>query len=457
MTTRRDFLKTAAYAGAAVAATGFPAPSKAFFRRETKLRELSIGVVGTIGETDRKTVASHPDVEIVGLCDVDAEAMEKASKDQPKAFKCEDYREAFDKHGDKFDACIISTPDHSHCSIMTAALSRNKHVYGQKPLVHQLEELDIMDRAIKARPKLVTQVGAQRIEYPHRRAAIHIMRTGGLGKVVEAHVTFGNGALAGGFYFHDGSLGDPCDPPKGFNYDLWLAGSQPTPCRPNLVKRQWRSWFNFGGGQIADWVVHTTDVLFYSYPELMSPVSVLTRTPTKEMPFFHADRVSSTLTYNVTGDKFAGPTFNLHFYDTGLQPDRKQLGLGEGEYPSGVNTIVVCEGGTIVLPPEGSVEVWRGGKKEDGMKWPGLPELPKFNHWHAWVESCLGRPSPNHWMPFPIGLRCTEPGLLAVKAAKFRGQTLHWDRQSLTFPNHAEATKTLVRRDYRKGFEPVRL
>ena len=35
------------------------------------------------------------------------------------------------------------------------------------------------------------------------------------------------------------------------------------------------------------------------------------------------------------------------------------------------------------------------------------------------------------------------------------GQVLDWDRKSLAFTNHDEATRTIVRRAYRKGFEPV--
>ncbi|MHC5008866.1 MAG: hypothetical protein ACYTGF_16075 [Planctomycetota bacterium] len=50
-----------------------------------------------------------------------------------------------------------------------------------------------------------------------------------------------------------------------------------------------------------------------------------------------------------------------------------------------------------------------------------------------------------------------QPGLLAVKAAKYPGQVLDWDRRKLAFTNHAEATRTIVKRDYRKGFEPIRL
>ena len=111
----------------------------------------------------------------------------------------------------------------------------------------------------------------------------------------------------------------------------------------------------------------------------------------------------------------------------------------------------------MVLGPSGPLEIWRDGKMTDGLKWPGLSELASFNHWHAWVDKALGKDTPHLWMPFDIGLRCTEPGLLAVKAAKYPGQVLDWDRKSLTFTNHAEATKTIVRREYRKGFEPVRV
>src|SRR6185436_18618505 len=101
---------------------------------------------------------------------------------------------------------------------------RGKHVYGQKPLVHELQELDLLGRAVQRGRNLVTQTGAQRIEHPPRRAAVDILRSGGLGKVIEVHIAFGGGAWAGGGYFADGKLGEPTQPPKGVNYDLWPNG-----------------------------------------------------------------------------------------------------------------------------------------------------------------------------------------------------------------------------------------
>jgi predicted dehydrogenase len=464
--TRRQFICTTAAAGAVALAR------PAFGRRlnDTRLRVLSIGVVGTIGETDRHNIAKHPRVDIVGLCDVDDEAMAKAAKDHPDAFRCVDYREAFDKHGDRFDAVIVATPDHSHCAIMTLALSRGKHVYGQKPLVHELQELELLGRAVQRSPRLVTQTGAQRIEHKERRAAVDILRSGGLGRVIEVHIPSGGSALAGGTYFADGKLGDPTDPPSGFNYDLWLNGAQYEPCRPDMARVKWRSWWRFGGGQIADWTVHLTDVVFYAFPELTSPVRVCSRTPARDFSFFHAEHVLSTVTYDTAActKRFANTLTNFHFYDSHVLPDRANLGLGEGLWPGQEKdkdapplTIVVCEGGTLVLAPEGPLEIWRPGddgkpQKTDGMTWTGLPKHEKFSHWHAWVDRCLGIDTPHLWMPFATGLKCTEPGLLAVKAAKYPGQVLEWDRQRLTFTNHADATRTIVRRDYRRGFEPVR-
>ncbi len=52
-------------------------------------------------------------------------------------------------------------------------------------------------------------------------------------------------------------------------------------------------------------------------------------------------------------------------------------------------------------------------------------------------------------------MRTTEAALLAVKATRFPGQELRWDRSNLAFTNHEEATNTIVRRDYREGFAPV--
>jgi hypothetical protein len=51
----------------------------------------------------------------------------------------------------------------------------------------------------------------------------------------------------------------------------------------------------------------------------------------------------------------------------------------------------------------------------------------------------------------------TECAILPVKASRFAGQELKWDKKSLTFTNSQEATDTVVRRKYRDGFAPPKL
>jgi hypothetical protein len=76
---RRDFLRSTTALGVGVIAgcTPRPVPTRTY----TKLRVLSIGVIGTIGGTDRQKVHEHPLAEIAGLCDVDANALGQAAQE----------------------------------------------------------------------------------------------------------------------------------------------------------------------------------------------------------------------------------------------------------------------------------------------------------------------------------------------------------------------------------------
>ena len=209
---RRHFLHTTAAAGLGLTALGLSRARAV--SPNGKLRVLSIGVVGTIGGTDRHNVASHPEVEIAGLCDVDSNYLAKAAKDHPAAFTCRDYREAFSKYVDKFDAVIVSVPDHSHAPVLLTAMAHDKHVYGQKPLVHELAELVMVEQALKAKPQLVTQLGNQRMANPGRRAAVEILRQGQLGKAIEAYTWTGSPNKGQYFNYDKVFKENPSVPPK---------------------------------------------------------------------------------------------------------------------------------------------------------------------------------------------------------------------------------------------------
>jgi predicted dehydrogenase len=446
---RRHFLHTTAVASLGLATLGRSRARAA--SPNGKLRVLSVGVWG-IGNLDRGQVASHPEVEIAGLCDVDSNNLAQGVAQFSQAFTCRDYREAFAKHVDKFDAVIVSVPDHSHAPILLTAMAHHKHVYGQKPLVHQLEELVMVERALKARPQLVTQLGNQRMANAGRRAAVEILRQGQLGKAIEAFVWTG-APSPGDTYFNGARVfkENPTVPPN-LDWNLWLGPCPQMPYYEQLAPVQWRSWWDFGTNGLGDWGCHLLDVIFFSYDELMSPVSVKTDCVEPAGKHFHVNPCKATVVYQVGSDKFSGKTFPIHYSDSGQQATAAQLRIPEPVTDSSM-TVVVCEGGTLVLDPEGGMKIWRDGKAIAGLRMPGLPAFPPLNHWHAWVDNCLGKKTELR-SPFKDAVRMTEATLLAVKATRFPGQELLWDKSQLAFTNHPEATKTIVKRQYRDGFAP---
>lgn len=420
-----------------------------------KLRVLSVGVVGTIGETDRHNVASHPDVEIAGLCDVDSNYLAKAAAEHPKAFTCRDYREAFDKHADKFDAVIVSTPDHSHAPILLTAMAHGKHVYGQKPLVHQLAELVMIERAIKAKPKLATLLGNQRMASVSRRLSLEILKQDRLGKILSIHAWTTSGSVGDGYFNTERVLKQNLDIPKNLDWDLWLGPCAPMPYHDAIVPMKWRSWWDFGSGGLGDWGCHLLDLPFLAYPELISPFSVKSECPTPPDKNFHAPACKATMLYKVDSPRFAGKTVPVSYYHPSLRPNPDELRLND--WPEGGTlTAIVGEKGTLVVEPEGRSRLWRDGKWEEGSRLEGLPKLQGFNHWHSWVDKCLGKDI-EPLTPFSKAVKITEATILGVRASRFPGQELLWDKAALRFTNHKEATETIVRRNYRQGFAPPRV
>ncbi len=466
MLTRRDMIRTAAATAGGVAASSLfasrafalatPAPaSRPVFRGKMgKLQILQVGVGGSIAPADRDQLTKHADVVFAGLCDVDSDALANVAKDHPQAFTCRDFREAFDKHGDKFDAVVVCTPDHNHALIDLWALRANKHVYGQKPLVQQLGEVVAIEKAIAAKPQLVTQTGNQRMGPEGRQITVDILRRGLLGKAIEAHVWIGGPGEGTDGYFWYGGLKDPIQPPANIDWPLWLGAAVDAPCRPGLIGLQWRSSWDYGTGQLGDWCTHLLDLLYFSF-DLPSPVSVMAHT-LKASDFYHARGVMSTLTYDVSKQKnramFAKDRFVVHYGDQSQAPSRAELGLPEGKWP-GSGTMIVCEGGVIFNQPEGAPEVWIGGKKVDWKDIKGRGEVKARNHWHSWVDKILGKEGAFVQTPFNYSVGIAEAGLLCSKAARFPQTELVWDKSKLAFTNHEEATKTCVTREYRKGFE----
>lgn len=446
--TRRTFLRSGAIATAGIASLSLRA--RAQVNKNSNLRIYQIGVGATnggIGSMQRSGLKGHPKVEWAGFCDVDSRQLDAIAKTHPNAWRIKDYREAFaDKVGD-FDAVIVDTPDFHHAPMILAAFKHNKHVYAQKPLVQQLSELKMIRDGLAARPNLVTQMGNQRSCNRGRMMAVEILRRNVLGKPVEAYVW--TGGVSRGGYFADPWMQFPAAQPVPdyLDWDLWRGPiDRELPYSTDLTPRKWRTFWETGGGQLADWGCHLLDLLYFAY-EMPAPEAVLTHCP-KPPTDAHTAHNLSTLTYP-GGGPFARSKFVVHYNDDGLMPSFAALGLPPIKVGAN-HTMVVCEEGTLLLQADGVPRIFRKGQEVEDEP---MPEVGKRDHWKDWADNCLGDHKPL-WTPLQIGWRITEPALLAVKATRFPGQELRWDAANFRFTNHDQANQTILARTYRQGFEP---
>jgi predicted dehydrogenase len=442
--TRRTFLKTGAIVTAGLAALNLPARAQA--NKNSKLRLLQIGV-GGVGGMQRGGLKGHPMIEWAGFCDVDQRELDKIKKEHANAWTLKDYREAFANKASDFDAVIIDAPDFHHAPAMLTAMKHNKHIYGQKPLVHQLAELRMIRDGLKARPKLVTQMGNQRACNKGRMQSVEILRKNQLGRPIQAWVW--TGGVSRGHYFADAwSDYKPAQPvPEYLDWNLWRGPiSADLPYSEDLAPRRWRAFWETGGGQLADWGCHLLDLLYFAY-DLASPEAVQTHTP-RPATTGHSAHNQSTITYP-GGGKFAREKFVVHYSDDALQPSFASLGLPPTKVGAN-HTMVVCEEGTLLLEADGRIRIFRKGALVENEP---LPEVEPRQHWKDWADNCLGAKKPL-WTPFDIGWRITEPALLAVKATRFPGQELRWDAANFKFTNHEKANQEILSRNYREGFAP---
>ena len=160
------------------------------------------------------------------LCDVDSgsEAYEIQTKKYPRAKFYKDFRQMLDQMGNQIDAVTVSTPDHMHAIVASAAMKRNKAVFCQKPLTQTIYEARYLRKMAKER-KLVTQMGNQGSSADGLRRAVETIQDGLIGQVHEVHVWTNRPVWPQAM---DRPLGE--DPvPATLDWDIWIG---PAPMRP---------------------------------------------------------------------------------------------------------------------------------------------------------------------------------------------------------------------------------
>jgi len=246
-TDRRAFL-----ASSALAATGIlTETSRGFAANDT----LQVGLIGVGGRCRHlvKSFANLPNVKITAVCDVWDQNLAEAQKiADPKAFATKQHEELLNRKD--VDAVLIASPDHWHVPLTIDAVKAGKDVYVEKPLTHDLSEGKAIIAA-QNEAKRVVQVGTQQRSMTHIVKAHELLKAGVIGKVHKVHCTWNrNAARAGRFK-------DMLDP-KTVDWKRFLGTAKPQEFDAYRF-RQWRWFWDFGGGIFTDLMVHWIDVVHW--------------------------------------------------------------------------------------------------------------------------------------------------------------------------------------------------
>ncbi len=401
---------------------------------------------GGMARADLTEITSHPNVQFVAVADVEPAKANDLKLKFPGLRVYEDWRQLLDKEKD-LTSVNVSTPDHMHAPIAMSAMRRGLHVYGQKPLTHDLYETRRVTEFAREK-NLVTQMGIQIHSSGVYRAAVQLVQKGAIGKVKEVHT------WSSKKWGDRGSKPARIDPvPAGFNWDLWLGvcATRPFIGQSWYHPGEWRKRLDFGTGTFGDMGCHIYDPVFKALA-LTAPISVRSEGPA---PNDHSWATDAVIHYIFPGTQFTeGKTVKVTWYDGDRRPPaeiqelvrRKNLAPDAKPWMlTDQGSIVIGTQGVLLIPHVDRPKLFPVERYADFK----MPETQDANHWHQFVDAILGKDKTQ--ANFNYAGPLTEAVLLGSVATRFPNTTLEWNAKKLRF-NVKEANQ-FVRRKYRKGWE----
>jgi predicted dehydrogenase len=447
---RRDFVKTAAVATAAI---GFPTivPSSVFGKNAPSnminVGQIGCGRIATVH--DLKTTLRFDDVRVIAIADFDGVRQDlgkkfvldsykaKTGKDNFVDVKLYDHYQELIANKD-IDAVQISTPDHWHAQVAIEAALAGKHIYCQKPTSLTIEEGRTMSNMI-SKTGVVFQLGSQQRSvdpWPQFKRACELVRNGRIGELKTVRV-----GLPGD---PGGGITTEMPLPERFNYDAWLGSTPYIYYTQDRVAEQrritdsrpgWLRMEQFGAGMITGWGVHHIDIAHWGMnTEYTGPIAA----ECTEVVF------PKSGLWNVHGD------FEVHMkYATGVNM------IINGKYENGIKFEgtkgwIFCtrDGGVTATDPKSN-----GGKllslrasdpkileSKIGANEVHLYDSPEQHR--NWID-CIKNKKRNI-SPVEVAHRSCSACLVAHASMKFK-TPLHFDPVKEHFIGNAEANKLLSR------------
>ncbi len=442
---RRHFLSSSIKSGIAltilpnyvISGLGHVAPSD----------KLNIAFIG-IGGIGRSNLAAIVGQNVVALCDVDWDYSAPVFKQYPKAQRWKDYREMFEKQKD-IDACVISTPDHTHALPAMIAMQLGKHVHVEKPLTHSIWESRQLQIAAK-KYKVAAQMGNEGHSNDTVRRVAEIIWSGVIGEVNQVYLWTDRPMT----WWPQGieRPRNNVSVPDTLSWDLFIGPKPWRPYHPAYTPFRWRGWWDFGTGALGDMGCHLFDVVVYAL-KLNAPTSVdASSTPVFSETAPLASRVEYLFPSRPSLPLVNLPEVKVTWFDGGLLPPRPDE-LPDGEKTPGV-TFVGSKGKLIcdaygenfrILPLDTDVSFI----KETIDRIPD-DQLGGRRHEMAWVRAC--KESYENRKKYPSNFEDACPlnemvllGNLAIRLQDLN-RKLIWDDANMEIKNISQNDKLRILR-----------
>ncbi|MFO0838249.1 MAG: Gfo/Idh/MocA family oxidoreductase [Phycisphaerae bacterium] len=279
--TRREFVHSAAVAGAGLLATsgGFAQDADGKKPADTKpagatqpassapaenAAEVAVALIGagSQGRNLLNNCLKIPGIRFIAVCDIWPYHQKYAANilkkyDQPVNVYA-DYRELLDKEKNLV-AAIVATPDWMHAEQSIACLKAGRHVYCEKEMSNTLDGARQMVLAARETKKLL-QIGHQRRSNPRYQHAIKLIENDKvLGRITTVNGQWNRARLEEQGWPKGEEL--DADALKRFGYETMDRF------------RNWRWYRQYSGGAIADLGSHQIDV--FNWILKATPKSVL--------------------------------------------------------------------------------------------------------------------------------------------------------------------------------------
>jgi hypothetical protein len=286
----------------------------------------------------------------------------------------------------------------------------------------------------------------------HDRTAVLWLKEGRIGKVTHAYLCSNRPGAIRDYRLEGPRPPTGETPPASLDWDLWIGTAPMRPYVPGIyAPAKWRAWQDFGTGWSGDIGCHIFDPVWKGLG-LRPPTTIIAeaqeswvKSPGRRDEVWpQGDHITWTFPGN---NSIAGGELVLEWFDGEYYPPdhiRKIAGPDLKDYPSE---------SAMLIGTEGSMLITHGYPTqlfpEEKFKSVKLPNLPPRNHYHHFIDACLGGEMNESY--FAQTGPMTEAILLGTVAIRTPGEKLVWNSPAMKVTNYEPANQYL-QRTYRKGW-----